>query len=387
MLLGGALKADAQFVNTGQDIFIDNQGLFFVGTTYDHSGGNVLDNGIFQITGNLTNTAANSRVFTLQSTGIVNLSGSTQIIGGTSKTSFPNLALLNAGTATLGFNADVRLNLALNTKEFKAEEFSLALVNPNVNSISRTTGFVSTDKKGKLIRATNTAGSYVFPVGSAGIYRPVNIEPANASANTFEVTFINSDPSNSGYSRNNKRTNIQTVFDKYFHIINQTGTSNSIVKVFQNTSTEGEYKQLVKYPDQFKAWENAVPSTPLDGNFGDQLNRSLTYSSISPLVDLPITFAISSSVTDQFTFYNGISPNSDGLNDKWIVDGLDLFNDNELTIYNRWGDEVFKAKNYSSATAWDGGNLNQGTYFYVLKVNIDGASKVYKGYITMIKNN
>lgn len=389
VLLCGAFKAEAQIVNTGQQIFIDNQGLFYVETTYDHSGGSILDNGVFQINGNLTNTDAASGVFAPLSTGIVNLSGNTQVIGGTSKTSFPNLVLEGTGSATLGFNADVFGSLNLKSKEFKADKYSLTITNTSATAVSRLTGYVSTDNKGKLIRAMNTSSGYLFPVGSSVgtlIYRPLEITPANTTANSFAVTFYNSDPTNQGFNRNSKRSQIQSVFDKYFYVLNQeTGNSNASFKFYQNSASEGDYKQTVRYGNS-QLWELAPPSTLLDGNFGDQLNRTLTANSTSVTQNVPFSFAIASNLTDQFTFYNGISPNGDGKNEKWIVDGLDEFKDNELTIYNRWGDEIFKSKGYSSANAWDGGNLNQGTYFYVLKVNdVNGAAKVYKGYITLIK--
>ena len=393
MLLCGALKVDAQMVNTGETIFIDNQGLFYVESTYDHSDGSILDNGVFQINGNLTNTAATSNVFAAQSTGVVSLSGASQIIGGTAKTSFPNLVLDGTGSATLGFNADVFGTLNLKGKEFKADKYNLTITNPLANSISRLTGFVSTDNKGKLIRVTNASSAYSFPLGSSAgtpIYRPVDIAPMNTNASSFAITFYNSDPNTLGFNRNNKRSQIQTVFDKYFYVVSEeSGTSDANVRFYQS-ATEGEYKQTVKYNNKNQLWELAPLSTLADGNFGDQLNRSITavylHTNIKEEVAIPYSFAISSNITDQFTFYNGISPNNDGKNDKWIVDGLDLFNDNELTIFNRWGDEVFKKKNYSSVNAWDGGSLNQGTYFYVLKVNdVSGATKVYKGYITLIK--
>ena len=60
---------------------------------------------------------------------------------------------------------------------------------------------------------------------------------------------------------------------------------------------------------------------------------------------------------------------------------------NELTILNRWGSEVFKAKNYKNSNAWDGLGLNTGTYFYLLKVNVNNEPKVYKGFITLLRHD
>jgi hypothetical protein len=54
---------------------------------------------------------------------------------------------------------------------------------------------------------------------------------------------------------------------------------------------------------------------------------------------------------------------------------------------NRWGSEVFQAKGYTNANAWDGGRLNNGTYYYLLRVNINGEDKVYKGFLTRLGND
>ena len=41
---------------------------------------------------------------------------------------------------------------------------------------------------------------------------------------------------------------------------------------------------------------------------------------------------------------NGFSPNSDGFNDAFVIEGLDQYPDNAIIIiFNRWGDEVFSA--------------------------------------------
>ncbi|HSL90831.1 MAG TPA: gliding motility-associated C-terminal domain-containing protein, partial [Ignavibacteriaceae bacterium] len=57
------------------------------------------------------------------------------------------------------------------------------------------------------------------------------------------------------------------------------------------------------------------------------------------------------------------------------IEGIELFPDNEAIIFNRWGDEIIKIKNYDNETnSWDGRNRHNnvvpdGTYFYVLKLN------------------
>jgi hypothetical protein len=64
---------------------------------------------------------------------------------------------------------------------------------------------------------------------------------------------------------------------------------------------------------------------------------------------------------------------------------LDQFADNELIILNRWGNQVYKQENYQNN--WSGTGLNEGTYYYLLRVKSNGDAewKVYKGYITLIR--
>ena len=44
--------------------------------------------------------------------------------------------------------------------------------------------------------------------------------------------------------------------------------------------------------------------------------------------------------------YNIITPNGDGKNDVLVIDNIQLYPGNTLTIYNRWGREVYKTTNY-----------------------------------------
>lgn len=75
--------------------------------------------------------------------------------------------------------------------------------------------------------------------------------------------------------------------------------------------------------------------------------------------------------------YNAFSPNGDGTNDLWIIDGIEGYSQNTVTVYNRWGDILIKFENYNNATVvWDGttksgDNAVSGTYFFVVNVNGD----------------
>ncbi len=82
---------------------------------------------------------------------------------------------------------------------------------------------------------------------------------------------------------------------------------------------------------------------------------------------------------------NAFSPNGDGVNDTWVVRGLDDNPDAKITIYNRYGIVVFKGN--GNSLIWDGKYNNQtfpiGTYYY--KIWDAKSSKAIKGSITLIK--
>ena len=72
------------------------------------------------------------------------------------------------------------------------------------------------------------------------------------------------------------------------------------------------------------------------------------------------------------------TPNDDGKNDLFVIKGI-KGTENTLTVYNRWGNKVYKMENYDNT--WNGmpnvggtlGNqkLPQGTYYYILEFKGD----------------
>ncbi|MEZ4952308.1 MAG: gliding motility-associated C-terminal domain-containing protein [Saprospiraceae bacterium] len=82
-----------------------------------------------------------------------------------------------------------------------------------------------------------------------------------------------------------------------------------------------------------------------------------------------------------------LSPDGDGINETWIVTGIDQFPDNEVSIFNRWGQQVWQTTAYAndwSGTNEDGEPLPIGAYFYVLKLN-DPEDQIFSGSITLVR--
>jgi gliding motility-associated-like protein len=84
---------------------------------------------------------------------------------------------------------------------------------------------------------------------------------------------------------------------------------------------------------------------------------------------------------------NAITPNDDGKNDVLIIDNIEKFPQAELTIFNRWGDVLYIGKNYRNT--WNGTNqkgdpLPEGTYYYILRLNLNDG-KILRGDMTILR--
>lgn len=83
---------------------------------------------------------------------------------------------------------------------------------------------------------------------------------------------------------------------------------------------------------------------------------------------------------------NLFTPNGDGINDNWYVEGIQNFPDNEVFIYNIYGKEVFKKKAYTNdwQGTYNGSELPDGTYYYVIR--FENSDKIRKGAVDILRS-
>jgi len=90
------------------------------------------------------------------------------------------------------------------------------------------------------------------------------------------------------------------------------------------------------------------------------------------------------------TIPNVFTPNADGVNDIFKIDGIENYPGSKVLIYNRWGQRVYSSDDYNDAVAWDARNNSDGVYFYVVYVRsrIKGVEeyKEYSGSVTVLRN-
>jgi gliding motility-associated-like protein len=102
-----------------------------------------------------------------------------------------------------------------------------------------------------------------------------------------------------------------------------------------------------------------------------------------------LTDEVTVTVNNLLTIPGSFSPNGDGVNDKWIIEGIENYPNCLVWIYDRWGQEVASVSSYSLNRAWNGTNngkaLSDGVYFYSIDLNDKSSSKLLKGNVTIIR--
>ena len=79
-----------------------------------------------------------------------------------------------------------------------------------------------------------------------------------------------------------------------------------------------------------------------------------------------------------------LTPNGDGIMDEWNIQYIEEYPNNEVMIFNRWGDMVFRTIGY--ANNWYGKymdtdrDLPDGTYYFIVKLN-DDLGREFSGFV------
>ena len=149
----------------------------------------------------------------------------------------------------------------------------------------------------------------------------------------------------------------------------------------------GEEWSIIEAPGQ------AILSNP----FASDINLSVSeygdytfaYTGCDTTLEFNVLFMCELDVPNVF------SPNGDGVNDVFFVENLtdEYYSYSNLSVYNRWGDEVYRDGHYGlNGTWWDGQNTHQndplleGVYFYVLRVGnkVSEARDEYRGTVHLM---
>jgi gliding motility-associated-like protein len=391
---GVDIRNNSLFTNDGSFDITKNSSFPQAGTIKLTSFSSLNGNGSYFIEQDWINDA----LFTANNS-LVQLYGDTQqsitSTNGTN-TTFNNLTLSGSGSGNDRkkslVNCDAYISatgvLAINNREFETQTNNLTVMNPSINAVSNSTnfgteGFVSSLTPGYLYRATNSSSSYNFPLGSSDgtlRYRPITISPVSSLSEEFSARLNNYDASNDGFDRTQHDGSLFESNANFFHSIEQNaGNTNATIQFFYIPNQDGEWFSSANWNNSLIQWENmddALSSS--SGNYSTIVKNDWSFSG----KNYPYILA---TLEDGLIIPNVFTPNSDGINDKLIINAKNISEFN-MTIVNRWGNSVFETSDINAV--WDGTSNNvlcsEGVYFYIVNAKAT-TKKEYKkqGFITL----
>lgn len=234
-----------------------------------------------------------------------------------------------------------------------------------------------------------------FPIGDNDKLRPL-IATNTIPYTIIKAAYFDENPNfPSTFSTNFTTTNVDVLLGKVsdLEFWDFDGPDTSLVTL--TWDAESEITNLVENINNLRVvgWHIIDEEWKDLGNSGTTGN--LSEGTINSFVFNPSDYEVltfGALVKEEgLTIYNLVSPNNDGVNETFVIEGIEAFN-NDLVIYNRWGNKVYEATNYKND--WGGisnvalvidrnKKLPAGTYYYVLNVkseNISTAGWLYINY-------
>lgn len=221
-------------------------------------------------------------------------------------------------------------------------------------------------------------GNLLYPIGNGSTYLPVTLN--NVPGNTQVGIEVQSIPAGTSLTT---RAPLVDVVSENIWILDVVGgniESSTITLPVRNNPAVGNNETLVVA----ESHSITDPFSSLGQSGFTSSNQNGFITSLSGPRESVVTLATSAG-EGKLSVFNGVSPDGDGLNDYWHIENIDKLADaqpNKVTIFNRWGDVLWSARNYDNvSTVFTGGDLPAGTYFY--KIEFESGRKTQTGFLSV----
>jgi gliding motility-associated-like protein len=332
--------------------------------------------------------------FSSESNGLTAFKGSVpQYISGSQIMYFNNVNFNNStdlpSTEAFGLSGEMSVenSVLFNSGIVNNKEFGGALIFQKNAEASG--AFEGSFVDGLATKIGNNA--FEFPIGNNGSYRALSINSPADENDIFSSQYFYEN-TNIHYPINNMSGILEVVNDKEYWLLNrEVGTSEVMITLSweEGLTDQDIYKEplsdirIVRWDETQQLWVN-------EGGAIDPVSKTIT---TSVAVDELGIFTLGrtngvAELPDDVVIYNAVSANGDGKNDYFFIDNVQRLNNNEVQIFNRWGEKVFGTRDYdTSGNVFNGyakegmlvnknKKLPTGTYFYVLTYdNNDGGAK------------
>lgn len=238
--------------------------------------------------------------------------------------------------------------------------------------------------------------TFSFPIGHDDRLRPM-ILPEHSVQNFFKGAYFFENPNTpstfgTSFETSKKDGDIQAISNQEFWDLNGTTETNITLtwdgqsNIVALASSLNDLR-VVGWNKAENIWED-LGNTNISGNFE---KGEITSKPFIPNTYEVITIGSVSKNGIATTKNYLISPDKDNVNESLIIDGLENYKYNVLSIYNRWGILVYRMNNYKNefrgqsegrATIFVDEGLPEGTYFYMVEFgNTTQYGKQEKGWV------
>ncbi|MDV7188532.1 gliding motility-associated C-terminal domain-containing protein [Lutibacter sp. TH_r2] len=237
-------------------------------------------------------------------------------------------------------------------------------------------------------------GEFIFPIGDEDSFRPMILtNPSNGDY--FKGAYFKENPNSptifsNSFDTSKKQLILNKINEEEFWDLDGTKETTIVLtwdleSNINVLSEKLENLTVVGWSKELNKWED-LGRQNITGDFDEGSIESKefipdNYEIITIGSDI---FSVASELAENTENHNfGISPNGDGINDTFVVEGIELRPNNTISIYNRWGALVYSKKGYDNS--WGGisdhnltisrsKGLPSGTYFYVLNFHDENFS-------------
>jgi gliding motility-associated-like protein len=179
-----------------------------------------------------------------------------------------------------------------------------------------------------------------------------------------------------------------------FTVLNDTNQPSAPIANDVQTCSPGNVVIAVNNPElgyQYKLFDTQLSTTPVatqaNGKFTVNVSSARDYylsralgTCESERVKVHISLGVAA-----FDIPNTVTPNGDGINDLWLIPGLQNSTTTLVQVFNRSGAKVFESKGYAQPFNGrsNGKALPIGAYYYV--INPGQGCKIFSGTLTIIR--
>lgn len=237
---------------------------------------------------------------------------------------------------------------------------------------------------GEVTKKGNDA--FTYPIGKEGYYRFAGISAPldRFDLYTGEYFLENSDLL---HPHQNKTGVIDVIDNQEYWVINQDQNTKESVIVTLSWDERTTPNSMLRNPQRLHIvrWDAQKNLWVDEGGWVDESSKTVTTPVQVDGFGIFTLATIKEKLLNpgEVVIYNGVTPDGDGKNDYFIIDNIEHFPNNNVTIYNRWGRKVYATHSYNSsdnvfrgyaqgkAVVNPNEKLPTGTYYYVVEYLYD----------------